>query len=39
MQARLKGVWKEVYPGVLEGCPHRQGVKDSVDICTLSESV
>ena len=32
-QLALKGMWVEP----LEGCPHRHGVADSVDVCDVDE--
>jgi len=33
VQATLNGMWQEL----LGGCPHRHGVRDSVDICDANE--
>lgn len=33
VQASLNGMWREL----LDGCPHRHGVKDSVDVCDANE--
>ena len=33
VQANLPGMWR----GLLEGCPHKHGVRDSVDACDMNE--
>ena len=33
VQASLNGMWR----GVLESCPHRRGVRDSVDACDANK--